>query len=179
MGQSPLPSLSAGFPNTVATPCCNPLDFPVVLQVVGAWPWAKKLDEGQGGGPCRVMGAGGRVAGTPQTFLSHFGKLPQDLGLDGEGWASVMLCWVQTAPSCHLKSSLLLPVCLAPGPVSAGPLSLWTHHICWAVVLGCGFSPNCRALSLEEGVSLGTDPDLPDPDLGVLLGLLPSVLDAG
>ena len=139
----------------------------------------KKLDEGQGGGPSRVMGAGGRVAGTPQTFLSHFGKLPQDLGLDGEGWASVMLCWVQTAPSCHLKSSLLLPVCLAPGPVSAGPLSLWTHHICWAVVLGCGFSPNCRALSLEEGVSLGTDPDLPDPDLGVLLGLLPSVLDAG
>ena len=44
----------------------------------------KKLDEGHRGGPCRVMGAGWLVAGTLQTFLSHFGKLPQDPGLDGE-----------------------------------------------------------------------------------------------
>ena len=62
----------SSFPDTVATPCPNPSYFPVVLRVVGAWPWAAKS---------WMRGTEGAL----QTFLSHFGKLPQDPGLDGEG----------------------------------------------------------------------------------------------
>ena len=80
-----------------------------------------------------MMGAGCRVAGTPQTFLSHFGKLPQDPGLDGEGWASVMLCWVQTAPSCHLKSQSVTSCVSGPwASLSGTAVSLDTPYL-----LGC------------------------------------------